>query len=87
MIDDIDYDEYLKRFYIKTKGNLYELFKNETRVLDDSATDTNKKLKKRLDLLEKYYEEIKVQKSFDEEEYQNVIEYLRKIIKDAETQN
>lgn len=81
-----EYDKYMERFYITGHGTLLDVFNRETKNLDQSVTDTDKRLKKRLEILRRYYGEIKTQKDFNEEEYETIVCEFEKFVRDAETQ-
>ena len=78
------YDEYMNRFRIKGNGTLLDIFKQKTKKMDGSETDTDKKRKIRLQLLERYYGEMREQPEFDEEEYQAMVDELTEFVKKAD---
>lgn len=80
------YDEYMKRFRIKGNGTLLDIFMQKTKKMDGSETDTDKKRKIRLQLLERYYGEMRKQPGFDEEEYQAMVDELTEFVKKADVQ-
>ncbi len=80
-------EEYMKKFYVKEKrGTLYDILKKETVNFDKSATDTDRALCKKKEILEDYYYAIKNDDKFNEEEYNKIMETISGFVKDALSQ-
>ena len=65
-------------------NTLLDIYKRETSKLDGSATDTNKRLKIKLNILEKYVAIIGKDENYNDEDYQTVIDDLKDKIKESE---